>query len=47
MQMGGPAQRQRPDLKPDQLSESLAPYFAADDTGVLGFLAWQLAEMGL
>jgi hypothetical protein len=45
MQTAGP--RQRPELKPDQLSQALAPYFAADDTGTLGFLAWQLAEMGL
>lgn len=36
-----------PAIQPRQLSQALAPYFAADDTGVLADFAWKLSEMGL
>lgn len=46
-QFGPPPKPDKPELKPDQLSQALAPYFAADNTGILVSLAWDLAEMGL
>lgn len=47
MQSGEQGPRQRPELKANQLSDALRPYFAADTTGVLADFAWQLADMGL
>lgn len=48
MQMGStPPRPPKPDMQPGQLSNALRPYIAADDTGVLGELAWNLAQMGL
>src|SRR3954466_7069798 len=43
----GPPQPPKVEIKPNQLSQSLAPYFAADDTGVLADFAWKLSQMGL
>lgn len=43
----GPPQRPKVNIQPNQLSQSLAPYFAADDTGVLADFAWKLSQMGL
>lgn len=36
-----------PNVQPGQLSQALAPYFAADDTGILADFAWKLSEMGI
>ncbi len=48
MQAGSGAPGPRPvEVKPSQLSDALAPYFAADDTGILADFAWKLSEMGL
>lgn len=44
---GGPSQPAAPQVQPGQLSTALAPYFAADDTGILADFAWKLAEMGI
>lgn len=46
MQMGPPA-RPQVNPQPQQLSSALAPYFAADDTGILQDFAWELSKMGL
>lgn len=43
----GPPPEPKVNIKPNQLSQSLAPYFAADDTGVLADFAWKLSQMGL
>lgn len=43
----GPPPRPEVNIKPNQLSQSLAPYFAADETGVLANFAWKLSQMGL
>lgn len=43
----GPPPKPEVNIKPNQLSQSLAPYFAADDTGVLAEFAWKLSQMGL
>lgn len=46
--IGQPPPRQAPrQLKPGEVSQALAPYIAADDTGQLADFAWHLAEMGL
>lgn len=44
---GAPSQPAAPQVQPGQLSTALAPYFAADDTGILADFAWKLAEMGI
>jgi hypothetical protein len=43
----GPPPPPKVEIQPNQLSQSLAPYFAADTTGVLADLAWKLSQMGL
>lgn len=43
----GPAGPPKPQVSAGQLSSALAPYFAADNTGVLREFAWKLSEMGL
>lgn len=43
----GPPQPPPVNIQPNQLSQSLAPYFAADETGVLAEFAWKLSQMGL
>lgn len=46
--IGQPPQRQAPrELRPGEVSQALAPYIAADDTGQLADFAWRLAELGL
>lgn len=47
MQRGPAAPRQRPEIQPGQLSAALAPYIAADPTGVLRDFAFSLSDMGL
>jgi hypothetical protein len=34
-------------INQNQISQALAPYFAADDTGVLAEFAWKLSQMGI
>lgn len=43
----GPAPKPQVNIQPNQISQSLAPYFAADNTGVLAEFAWKLSQMGL
>lgn len=47
MQMGAQPQRQEPQFKPGQLSDALRPYAAADDSGVINDLIWQLTDQGI
>lgn len=43
----GPPPEPKVQVQPNQFSNALAPYFAADDTGVLADFAWKLSQMGL
>lgn len=43
----GPPPKPEVTIQPNQISRSLAPYFAADETGVLAEFAWKLSQMGL
>lgn len=44
---GAPQPPPQVTVQPNQISQSLAPYFAADTSGVLAEFAWKLSQMGL